>query len=122
MQTKPIFINYTKHSVHYLSREDHSVIETFKSVGHNARIEIEHETTKMIGRLEIGTTKSKKPKDCPPSQKENHYYIVSLMFKKHFPDRKDLICPQEQVRRYGKVIGCLRFTDKFEEEMYLEAA
>ncbi|MGD9162976.1 MAG: hypothetical protein PVG39_31515 [Desulfobacteraceae bacterium] len=116
------FINYTRHPVHYLSRKDHSVLVTFKPVGHNTRIKLNHETTKKVGIIEIGVTKSTAIEDAPPPQKEGVYYIVSLCTKRHFPDRRDIICPQEQVRRYGKVIGCLRFTDTFEEEVYLEAA
>lgn len=42
-----------------------------------------------------------------PKYREDVYYIVSRLVKSALPDRKDLLCPGQQVRNEtGQVIGC----------------
>lgn len=42
-----------------------------------------------------------------PEHKKGVWYIVSALFKLHYPDRDDLLVPAEVIRDGSKVIGCL---------------
>jgi len=42
-----------------------------------------------------------------PEPKEGVWYIVSALFKLHYPNRNDLLVPAEVYRNGSKVVGCL---------------
>lgn len=42
-----------------------------------------------------------------PEPKKGVWYIVSALFKLHYPERDDLLVPAEVIRNGSKVEGCL---------------
>jgi len=45
-----------------------------------------------------------------PQSEENTFYIVSVLIRQAFPERKDLVSPGKLVRNNsGEVIGCENF-------------
>lgn len=121
---EPRIINYTSHDITILN-DDNSVKENFPTIRKNARIHTRTTTIGYIRGIPITKIKSKSVKDNPPPE-YNTCYVVSHTFKRMFPERLDLLCPQGKVYdKYGRVIGCRSLTsiidDEFEED-YLQAA
>ena len=108
MKTNKIkIINLTPHSVRILD-SDNNVVREYKSEGVIRLSEKRSKITEIDGialfQKTFGTT------DLPEPQ-PNTYYIVSSLVAQMFPNRKDLLIPDQIVRdKDGRIIGCRSFS------------
>ena len=97
-------INKTPHKITILG-EDNEIIEVIPtSNGQEWRLD---ESTTIKGRIN-GKRISKTVYRCSqlPEPKEGVWYIVSALFKLHYPERTDLLVPAEVVRDGSRILGC----------------
>lgn len=96
--------NLTPHEVKIVN-EKGNVIKTFPRSQSPVRLESE---TKRVGTLnEIPLSKTEMGAGNLPPKKEGQYYIVSRTVQSAYPDRADLLIPNETVRdEKGRIVGC----------------
>lgn len=97
-------INATPHAINVVN-EKMEVVASFEPTI-SVRVA---STTQVVGTLNsipLDTTVFGEVEGLPKYQ-DGIYYIVSRLVKSALPDRKDLLCPGQQVRNEtGQVIGC----------------
>ncbi len=109
-------INLTPHKVTVLDKDGNILME-IETSGYVPRIGIRRETILSLSET-IGVPVWKSvPDECNGLpieyryEQAGTYLIVSRVVKAQFPDRKDLLVPDELVRDDdGRVIGCLGFS------------
>lgn len=97
-------INKTPHEITILG-DNNEVVEIIPaSNGQEWRLD---ETTTIKGRIN-GKRISKTVYRCSqlPEPQEGVWYIVSALFKLHYPERTDLLVPTEVVRDGSRILGC----------------
>jgi len=97
-------INATPHTINVVN-EQMEIVATFEP-SISVRVA---STTQIVGEIcgiPLDTTVFGEVEGLP-KYREDVYYIVSRLVKSALPDRKDLLCPGQQVRNEtGQVIGC----------------
>lgn len=96
--------NKTPHNVKIMSKRG-NVIKTFPRSQSPIRLESE---TKRVGVMEeIPLSRTTMEGGNLPPEKEGQYYIVSRAVQSAYPDRTDLLIPNETVRDdKGRIVGC----------------
>ncbi len=98
-------LNYTAHDVLLVDPDDGT--ETLIEREPDAPIRLDT-TRKRLGKFLYKVTFGE-PRNMPV-ERPGIYLIVSSPVKLAFPDRIDLVTPNEQIRDYkGNVIGCKSF-------------
>lgn len=110
--------NLTPHTLTILN-QDFTVKQEIKSEGGNPlRVSTNSETIGEINGISVKRTTYGKCAELPEFQ-ENVYLVVSRMVIDAHPDRSDLLCPNEIVRKdaegnysshpfaKGDIVGCL---------------
>lgn len=97
-------INKTPHEITLLDSNNEIIEVILADKGQEWRLD---ESTTIKGRIN-GKRISKTVYRCSqlPDQQEGVWYIVSALFKLHYPERTDLLVPAEVVREGTKVLGC----------------
>src|SRR6056297_3415854 len=97
-------INKTPHNVKIMSKRG-NVIKTFPRSQSPIRLKSETKRVGEIGEIPLSRT-TMEGGDLPP-EKEGRYYIVSRAVQSAYPDRTDLLIPNETVRDdEGRIVGC----------------
>lgn len=97
-------INTTPHEITIINDE----METVATFSPEISVRVAS-VTKIIGNIQgipLDTTFFGEVEGLPEF-KDEVFYIVSRLVKSALPDRKDLLCPGQQVRNEnGQVVGC----------------
>lgn len=118
--TMSLIINKTPHTV-YLLNEDNSIKFAWCPEGEPIRLSQE---TKRMGELvhnklidedevfiDVPLTFTKFGSTNLPEERDDVYYIVSGLVRNAFPERQDLLIPNEIVRdEEGHILGCRSFS------------
>ena len=97
--------NKTPHEITILDK-DGAIDQVIPAVnGDEWRLD---EVTTLQGYINgIRVTKTEYCCSKLPEPKEGVWYVVSALFKLHYPNRNDLLVPSEVYRNGSKVVGCL---------------
>ena len=106
-------INLTPHDVD-ICDEKGNVIKTYKASGIVARISHSWDEIDYVDGVPIVTRVNEKVVDLPSEQKDT-MYIVSNIILNECKDRLDLLAPVQQVKIYGRVVGCRSFVSNRRE-------
>jgi len=99
-------INKTPHEV-VLVEETGEVIQTFPKSENPIRLLEETDRIGTIEGIPLSKTKMTAVKNTLPEEQEGIFYIVSRAVQEAYPNRKDLLIPNESVRdESGRIVGC----------------
>jgi len=106
-------INLTPHAINMVDKETKEILITFPKSQNPARLPT---STVVISNLEIEGVaipitdtafNYNIATNLPSNQESNKFYIVSRLILSAFPERSDLLVPNELVRDdSGNIIGC----------------
>ena len=106
-------INLTPHAINVVDKETKEILITFPKSENPARLPTSTVVSHNIEINEISIPVTKTAFDyntatnLPLTQEGNVFYIVSRIILSAFPERNDLLVPNELVRdASGNIIGC----------------